>query len=545
MPTTNRRLAALTEPLLARVRTGYWTRLVPVLALLAAVTHIPSFLRPVWSPDEGFLATQARMLADGGVLYDTVVDRKPPLLPWLYEACFTVFGSLSLWPLRTLAIVAHLVTAIMLASIARGRWGGSTAPPAAERPGAPAPPAGTAPDPRTGSSSLSAPARPSTRGNRAGAAAGVLYLLLSIGLSPEDTQAATFEVFMLPAMVAAFRYAERRRWLAAGIAVALCSLTKQTGGAVMLPVLWMLFQDSRRRGVRWMPALFKIGFGFALPIALVAVILTKPKGFLFWVVTGSGDYASFGGDLVQMTGRALGNSAILLGAGLGLVLPLGHRLWLKYRRRPLPAAGEERGSTADLWVWLLSSVVAVSVGFHFFGHYYLQLMPPLVLLGVGAVSTSAIRWKPVMVYSTVAATTFWVLAVAWPGERLDRTTEVATAVAAQTTPKDTVLVWGMHPELYWLADRRPATRYLTAGFLTNFSGGKDGGQNVGEKYSVTGAWQTFDAELLANGLPEIVVDDSGPAPYQPFLVPRIENLLETHYEMVGVFTDTVVYRLKR
>ena len=504
MPTTTRRLAALAERLPARARTGYWTRVVPVLALLAVITHIPSFLRPVWSPDEGFLATQARMLADGGVLYDTVVDRKPPLLPWLYEACFTVFGSLSLWPLRTLAIVAHLVTAILLASIARGRWG-----------------------------------------DRAGAAAGALYLLLSIGLSPEDTQAATFEVFMLPAMVAAFRYAERRRWLAAGIAVALCSLTKQTGGAVMLPVLWMLFQDCRQRGVRWAPALFKIWFGFALPIALVAIILTKPKGFLFWVVTGSGDYASFGGAWMQMAGRALGNSAIMLGAGLGFVLPLGRRIWLKYRNRQLPAAAEERGSTADLWVWLLSSVVAVSVGFHFFGHYYLQLMPPLVLLGVGAVATSAIRWKPVMVYSTVAATAFWALAMAWPGERLTRNTEVASAVAAQSTPKDKVLVWGMHPELYWLSDRMPATRYLTAGFLTNFSGGKDGSENVGEDYSVTNAWQTFDKELSDNGLPEVVVDDSGPSPYQPFRVPRIENLLETHYEMVSVFTDTVVYRLKR
>ncbi|WP_371479151.1 ArnT family glycosyltransferase [Kitasatospora sp. NBC_00315] len=504
MPTTIRRLAALTERLPAAVRAGYWTRLVPVLALIAVVTHVPSFVRPVWSPDEGFLATQARMLADGGVLYDTVVDRKPPLLPWLYEACFTVFGSLSLWPLRTLAIVAHLATAILLASIARGRWG-----------------------------------------NRAGAAAGALYLMISIGLSPEDTQAATFEVFMLPAMVAAFRYAERRRWLAAGIAVALCSLTKQTGGAVMLPVLWMLFQDTRVRGVRWLPALGKIWFGFALPIALVAVILTKPKGFLFWVVTGSGDYATFGGNWVQMAGRALGNSAIMLAAGLGLMLPLGRRLWLRHRNRPLPAATEERGSTADLWVWLVSSVVAVSVGFHFFGHYYLQLMPPLVLLGVGAVCTSAIRWKPVMIYSTAAATAFWVLAMAWPGERLDRSTEVASAVAAQTTPKDTVLVWGMHPELYWLADRRPATRYLTAGFLTNYSGGKDGSQNVGEQYSVADAWQSFDKDLDLGGLPEVVVDDSGLAPYQPDLVPRIENLLETHYEMVGVFTDTVVYRLKR
>ncbi|MEV4557435.1 glycosyltransferase family 39 protein [Kitasatospora sp. NPDC049285] len=501
--TITSRLSALADRVPQRVRTGYWTRLVPLLAVLATLTHLPSFLRPVWSPDEGYLATQARMLADGGVLYDTVVDRKPPLLPWLYEACFGLFGSVSLWPLRTLAICAHLLTAVLLASLARGRWG-----------------------------------------DRAGRYAGILYLLLSIGLSPEDTQAATFEVFMLPAMVAAFRYAERRRWLAAGIAVAICSLTKQTGGAVLLPVLWMLLQDARQRGVRWLPALAKIGFGFALPIALVAVILTKPKGFLFWVVTGSGDYASLGSNWPQMLGRALGNSAILLAAGLAFLLPVGRRLWLRYRRRPVPDRGEEHGSTIDLWVWLASSVLAVSVGFHFFGHYYLQLMPPLVLLGVGAVSTSAVRWKPVVVYSTAACTFFWGLAVFWPGQKLTQTTEVATAVAAQTTPKDTVLVWGMHPELYWLADRRPVTRYLTAGFLTNYSGGKDG-QKVGEQYSVSDAWQTFDHEISTNGFPEVVVDDSGTAPYQPDLVPRIATLLDTHYEVVGVTGDTVIYRLKK
>ncbi|MGK4580673.1 ArnT family glycosyltransferase [Kitasatospora sp. HPMI-4] len=490
--------------LLGHVRTGYWTRVVPVLALLAVVTHIPSFIRPVWSPDEGYLATQARMLAGGGVLYDTVVDRKPPLLPWLYEACFAVFGSLSLWPLRVLAIVAHLGTAILLASLARGRWG-----------------------------------------NRPGAFAGALYLLVSIGLSPEDTQAATFEVFMLPAMVAAFRYAERRRWLAAGIAVALCSLTKQTGGAVLLPVLWMLWQDARHRSVAWKPALAKVGFGFALPIALVAVILTKPKGFLFWVVTGSGDYASLDGAWLQMLGRAFGNAGILLAATLGFLAPVGRRLWLKYRGRPARTpGGEEHGSTGDLWIWLLSSVVAVCTGFHFYGHYYLQLMPPLVLLGVGAVSTARIRWRPVLVYTTVAATVFWGLALFWPGQKMTHTTEVATTIAKQTTPTDTVLVWGMHPELYWLSDRKPVTRYLTAGFLTNYSGGKDNAQHVGEQYSVADAWQTFDQEL-SKGLPEVVVDDSGRAPYQPVLVPRIESLLDSRYEVVAVNADTVIYRLKK
>ncbi|MGA5703769.1 ArnT family glycosyltransferase [Peterkaempfera bronchialis] len=505
---TRHRIAVLAARLPSRLRTGYWTRLVPALAVLATLTHLPSFVRPVWSPDEGYLATQARMLADGGVLYDTVVDRKPPLLPWLYEAAFAVFGSLSLWPLRVLAIVAHLATALLLVSIARGRWG-----------------------------------------NRAGAAAGALYLLVSIGLSPEDTQAATFEVFMLPSMVAAFRYAERRRWMAAGVATAICALTKQTGGAVLLPVLWMLLQDARHRGVRWPGALGKALFGFAIPIGLVAAILTKPKGFLFWVVTGSGDYASLDGALLLMIGRALGNAAILAAAALGLVVPLVRRL--RARRRavaagaapPLPGPLVAHGSTTDLWVWLGSAAIGVSTGFHFFGHYYLQLMPPLVLLGAGAVTASALRWRPVLLYSVVASTVFWCLALAWPGQRLDRSAKVATAVAEQTGPTDTMLVWGMHPELYWLADRRPASRFLTAGFLTNYSGGK-GDRKVGEAYSVEDAWKTFDQELSRN-LPEIVVDDSGKAPYSPIRIPRIERLLDAHYQMVGLTGDTVIYRLVR
>jgi hypothetical protein len=495
-------LAVLPAPL--RLRIGYWTGLVPVLALLATITHIPSFVRPVWSPDEGYLATQARMLSDGGVLYDTVVDRKPPLLPWLYEACFSVFGSLSLWPLRVLAIAAHLITALLLVSIARGRWG-----------------------------------------DRAGAAVGVLYVLISIGLSPEDTQAATFEVFMLPSMAAAFRYAERRRWMAAGIATAVCALTKQTGGAVLLPVLWMLVQDARHRAVPWRPALGKTLFGFGIPIALVAVILTKPKGFLFWVVTGSGDYASLDGALLLMIGRAIGNAAILAAAAFGFLVPLCQLLLGRRRARRAGAVPEvrvpARSSDSDLWVWLASAVVAVSTGFHFFGHYYLQLMPPLVMVGGAAVSSSALRWRPVLLYSAAASTVFWALGFAWPGERLDQTTKVAAAVAKQTTPKDTMLVWGMHPEMYWLADRRPATRYLTAGFLTNFSGGK-GDRKVGENFSVDEAWKTFDQEL-SHGLPEIVVDDSGKAAYAPMRIPRMEQLLDTHYQMVGLTGDTVIYRL--
>ncbi|WP_461026308.1 ArnT family glycosyltransferase, partial [Streptomyces sparsus] len=179
----------------------YWLWLFPLLLAVSAAVRLPSFSRPLWNPDEGFLATQARMLADGGTLYDNVVDRKPPLLPWLYQASFAVFGDTSLWPLKVLAVIAVAATAALLASFARRRWG-----------------------------------------DRAGVTAGLLCVLASIGLNPEDTQAATFEVFMLPMTAAAIWCADRRRWAAAGLFVAGAVLVKQTGGAVLLPVLYLLWR---------------------------------------------------------------------------------------------------------------------------------------------------------------------------------------------------------------------------------------------------------------------------------------------------------------
>jgi hypothetical protein len=104
---------------------GYWTRLLPLLAVLACVTRVPSFTRPLWNPGEGYLAVQAGLLAHGGELYETVVDRKSPLVPWLYQAAFAVAGAESLTPLRILAVLAQFATAVALASLARRRWGDS------------------------------------------------------------------------------------------------------------------------------------------------------------------------------------------------------------------------------------------------------------------------------------------------------------------------------------------------------------------------------------------------------------------------------------
>ncbi|GGO92140.1 hypothetical protein GCM10012280_41630 [Wenjunlia tyrosinilytica] len=473
----------------AATATRYWLRLLPLLAAVALATRLPSFLRPIWNPDEGFLATQARMLANGGVLYDTVVDRKPPLLPWAYQGLFALFGDGSLQPVRVLAIAAHLLTALAVVGIARRRWG-----------------------------------------NRAGAGAGVLYLLVSVGLAPEDAQAASFEVFMLPGTAGAFYFADRGRWALAGTCAALAALTKQTGGAVLLPVLWMMWRDRDRSDDPGRGGAHAL-LGFLVPIGMAALI-TGPGRFLFWTVTGSGSYASsMSGSWPTALARALGNAAILSAAAGALVAAIGHIL---LRRRAV--------ADADLWLWLASSAVAVVVGFHFFGHYYLQLVPPLVLLGVDALHHLP-RWqRPALFLTAVVAGVFVVWGLLHPTKELDHAEAVAQAVAERTDRQDTVLIWGMHPEDYWLADRQPASRYLTAGFLTNFSGGR-GQHQVGKAHAVPGAWATFEQETRARR-PALVVDDSRGAPYRPSELPALERMLDDHYERVGTVDGAVLYARK-
>lgn len=499
---------------------GYWKRLLPVLAVLALATRLPSFIHPLWNPDEGYLAVQARMLAAGGHLYETVVDRKPPLVPWLYEGAFAVSGSGSLTSVRLLAVLAHLLTAVFLASLARRRWGAA-----------------------------------------AGRTAGVLYLLVSVGLNPEDTQAAGFEVFMLPCTAAALWSADRGRFGRAGLAVAAALLTKQTGGAVLLPVLWLCWmQDARggkvgevwrgkageaRRGkagdartgrpvdvragrtddVR--ARLLRLAVGVVLPVVAVA-LLTDPAGFLYWTVTGSRQYVSLTGSGPHIVSRALANTALLALACAGLIPPA-----VSVLRRT-------RVGSPDLWLWLTVSAAAVLTGGHFFGHYFLQLVPPLVLVATAALGRLPDdRVRTALLTTACCCALFVTWALLAPRPELVHARRLADEITRRTNPGDRVLVWGMHPETYWLADRPPATRYLTAGLLTNYSGGRDG-TDVGEKYAMPGSWPVFRREMAA-GPPELIVDDSRGKPYAPERLPDLRQLLVRDYHQAGVVDGAVLY----
>jgi 4-amino-4-deoxy-L-arabinose transferase-like glycosyltransferase len=63
-----------------------------LLVLLTVFLRLPAVMHPKYIDDEGGYAVVAHELLHGGTLYISALDRKPPLLFWIYTAIFFVVG---------------------------------------------------------------------------------------------------------------------------------------------------------------------------------------------------------------------------------------------------------------------------------------------------------------------------------------------------------------------------------------------------------------------------------------------------------------------
>ncbi len=451
-----------------------------VVIVVAVVIHLPGLVRTeVLNPDEAFLATQGRVINDGGHLYQDVVDRKPPIVPYVYAITQRITGSDEIVWVRVLGIAAHVLTALLLAAIARRRWG-----------------------------------------ERAAFAAALLYLVACVGLVVEDSQAANFEVFMLPLMAAAMWLADRRRPAGAGLAAAAATLAKQVAATTMLPLAYLAWRDDRMKG------LVRLGAAFVLPIALAAAIFGW-NDFFFWVFTGTGSYLDPSGSWSVAFGRGLWGGFMFLCANLGaLILVIG--------------AWRKRHEDLDLWLWLLAAAIGTASGLRFFGHYFLQLAPPFSLLAAGTIANARrpvwIRTGLLGLFTIVVSLT---LAFTAHPKILRPYDRVAVAVEAHTHTDDHIFVWGQFPEVYWASDRPPATRFLTSGFLTGFGGGRSS-SHVGRQYAVTGAWDDFNADLSLHP-PALIVDASAGTSFSMDRFPEFADFVAANYVRVDDIDGVVLY----
>ncbi len=143
-----------------------WTaRLVGVLAAATVVARLPGlWFNGLFDRDEAFLNVMGDVMRSGGTLYVDVIDRKPPLVPLVYELARDL--SVDMRMVRLLCAVAVLVNGVLVALLVRRL---SASP-------------------------------------RAALAAGVLAVLGTSWFLPSDAQAANFELWGLaPATGAVLR----------------------------------------------------------------------------------------------------------------------------------------------------------------------------------------------------------------------------------------------------------------------------------------------------------------------------------------------------
>jgi hypothetical protein len=462
----------------------------PTLFAAAILLRAPTYTRRLFDPDEAAIAVQGMVVRSGGTLYQDVFDRKPPLPALGYAASFAITGSQDVRPLRLLMAVFLGAAAILMAMDARRRWG-----------------------------------------EVAAWWAGALLIAATMSLYPADAGSANFAHFALLPGVAALLWSRRGRlgWaVVAGLALGVAILCRQSYLLAIVPAAF-----SAWRSGRWTHAAALVA---ATAVAVASTALYVPFGaFWEWNVTNSPGFVFAGTSL----GAAVGRGALATLGFVALHLTLVGAAGVALRRR--------LRAELDLWIWVIAALGAVAAGFRFFGHYWLQLVPPLVVLAVPELVRLTGRWRLAAFVGSIGPLAVASALLFVPGSFRDRPDPqpIAAVVDADSSPGDHVWVWGSYPELLLAADRLPAGKLVHSDFVTGRSGGRsDPAETLQD--AAPGAYQLMYDDLVAHP-PRVIVDTSGNADlgyrnYPLTLFPQLSALVRAGYERAAVIEGMTVYR---
>ncbi len=499
-----------------------------LIVLLTLVTRLPALLHPRAIDDEQVYAVVAREMLQGGLPYLDAVERKPPLLFVVYAAVLGAAGGDNWFALHLVALGWTLATMGLLYLTARRLF-----------------------DPGTG------------------LVAAALYGLFQMWGDYRNL-AFNGELLMnLPiaaALLLVFRE-EERRWrpalIAAGGLIALATLLKQPAGIAGVALAAYVLGSPYRttRGLELGDSLwhaFELALGFCGVLGVAALLLhlagILPEA-IYWSVTNHGEPIGpttwhYWNKALSNTGYFLaGTAPLALGAAAaaGLLGPRAQAPW--YHRAP-----ERRA----LLVLLLVSLFAVSSNGQFLFHYYLQLLPPLVLLaapiliGLLRREPPGSRWLPrrgpLLLWLGLTLAAFTIADTVGLLQR--RASSAAGAwIRSHSQPTDRILVWGQGVRktgIYLDAGRRPASRYLSPFPLTGHVFGsypKAWGPEFENRRIVPGAWDSLQADLAAHPA-RYIVDAEGVQRHSRYPISRypwLDSLVARDYRLGVRVPDGIIY----
>ncbi len=457
--------------------------------------RLPTLLPSLYNGDEGYYGTIANDILDGGAVYHTAVDTKPPGMYYIYAGVFRVAGRNNLFAVHLLAIFVVVATALVVRRIANSEIFAS------------------------------------------------LPLALSV-LAFLQGQKKPFRglMFLSGALI--------------GVAT-LIRQTSAVNLSVMLACLAYCWLIARTHSfARVLAAGSGVMIGFIVVIAALAWYYQLHGNLhdaYLWALAFATRYArsetTFGYVLKRLVTVHLAVillSGLLWYFGILQVVETVRSLW---RRKPVPS------EAILLILWFGLTYLVIFVGWRFPGHYHLAVLPPLSILAGQAFArfvveqrrSSQQRWRLIRtcIMAATALPTIGFLLVAF----IVRTQTLhflptVRRIVQETSPNDRIFVWGSSPQLYSFSGRRMATRFVSCTHLVGAYASRprdvrDRGESV-----IPETWAMFQADWEAHP-PVLIIDTSAVDQFwsrHPMTRYPVLRACLPGYRVEGVVNGETIYR---
>ena len=406
------------------------------IIFLAIVIRLPSMVYPQAIDSEAMYSVVANEIVDGGRPYADAVERKPPLLFWTYAAIFKVAGKFNWKALHFVALVWTLCAMAGLYLVGRELFDRNT-----------------------------------------GLIAALFYTVFQPWWTWKNLAFDGEMLMNLPiiwAWAIAFRRSSSRvrpELFPTGALLCAAFLLKQPAAMAAVPLgIYLLLPSYRAsRSLTRTNSIIQAAVlttGFFAALGLVTIVLWK-QGILhdafYWTIADHDVPHVFWQKGIVQTLTFLG-ACLPLVIGVIMACRDKNKIW----------AGKTAERTTLLGL-LAASAIGASAGARFYPHYYVQLIPPLVLLAAPYYAQLWSRrmqppnWllRPKVTYAWLALTVIAFSIKHWTVLAPRRVpSDAGRYLFTHSTPDDRIFVWGQTPEIYLDAHRRPACRYITTFPLT-------------------------------------------------------------------------------
>lgn len=288
--------------------------------------------------------------------------------------------------------------------------------------------------------------------------------------------------------------------------------------------------------------------GFALPVLVAAAVATL-----------SGAWPGYYEQVWRWGWLYAAQSPVLHPVRIGLVRSLD---WLGFHAALAGGTIVElsAASRAERWKmssWLLLSFTAVCLGTRFAPHYFLQMLPPLVIAGSRGVVLAWRRYRVVTAvfigvallvpfvrfgprYLLLAYENMRGRAPQWTDVAMDLDSqEAARKIRAAAHPGDTLFVWGYRPDIYVYTRLTSDGKFWDSQPLT----GVPADRHLQVKDAIYGGPAASNRLQLIRTRPTWLVDGLGllNPNLRPDIYPELRTWL-SHYRLVAKTKLCIIYR---